>query len=153
MEVDLEPLPDEITPGLTVDGTIRPNVTDYRVKLERTKVTVTLQPIEQETETISGLEIKALISPDMIGAYELKWESPASKFIDIKIAGPPGEVDKVRISPDKHVRAFIELSSQHAKPTATYPQVVVNISFVGVRDVKLAEPRKSVKVRLERKLE
>ena len=153
MEVDLDPLPDEITPGLKVEGTIRPNVADYGIKLEKTKVSVTLQPIEQQTETISGLEIRALLPPDMIGAYTLKWENPASKFIDIKIAGPPGEVDKVRISPDKHIRAFIELSSQHAEPTATYPQVTVDISFVGVRDVKLAEPRKSVKVRLERKLE
>ena len=89
----------------------------------------------------------------MIGACDLEWETPASKFIDIKIAGPPGEVDKVRMSRDKHIQAFIELNSQHAEPTETYPQVAVTINFVGVRDVKLAEPRKSVKVRLERRLE
>lgn len=151
MLVELTQLPAKISPGLEVEGTVIPELQGHKVKPKKSKVRVTLQPIEQQTERISGLEIAVVLPSEMVGAYDLEWESEASKVIDIKVAGPPGEVDKLKISPKKYIRAYIELSSLDAEPTETYPPVTVRVDFRGVSDVKLAEPEKTVRVRLRKK--
>ena len=152
LSVDLGQIPEKITPGLEISGTVATEFEGMPVRPKKTKVTVTLQPTEQSSAVLGPLQIEASLPPDMIGKYDLKFENEASKVVEVKVVGPASELNKLKAAPQEKVWAYIRLGTKHTKATEAYYPVKVEFEFIDVRGIELAEEQKSVKVRLEKKL-
>ncbi len=149
--VDLGRIPEKITPNLTLSGTVQSELSGQPIRPRPGKVTVILQPSEHSTISLGPLQIIVGLPAEMVGVYNLEWEDPASKFVEVAVDGPADELDKLKSAAQEKVRARIDLGLTHAKPTEAYYPVTVQFEFIGVHAVKLAGQEKTVKVRLKRK--
>ncbi len=150
--VELEQIPQEITPDLQLTGTVQSELADLPIRPEPSKVTVILQPREQSRAELGPLLLYAVLPVDMIGKYDLKFEKEADKVVMVNVVGPVGELAKLETPTQEKVRAYIDLGPQHAKATDAYYPVTVRFEFDDdVHEVKISGAPKTVKVRLERK--
>ena len=148
--VALAHVPDPIKSGQELEGTVLTTIAGKPVRPERSTVKVTLQPLQQDTESLGRLQIHANLQLDMVG-YSLEWKEEADQWLEVEVTGPRAEINKLRSASEEKVRAEIWLSRTHAGPTDTYYPVPVKLSFSeDIHGIKLAGPPKNVQVRLRR---
>lgn len=146
------PVPENITPGMKVSGTVSKELRGLPVRPVRSEVTVILQPREQSYAKLGPLPLYAVLPVNMIDKYDLRFDKEADKVVEVSVVGPASELAKLQTPPQEKVRAYIDLGPQHTKFTETFPQVTVRFEFDdNIRGVEISGPPKTVKVRLEKK--
>ncbi len=148
-------VPEKITPGMEVRGTVLRELGGLPVKPTLSEVKVILQLKAQSKAKLAPLPLYAVLPVDMIGKYDLKFEKGADKFVVVSVVGPAGELAKLKTASQEKVRAYIRLENKHIKSMSMegYYPVTVEFEFDDdVRGVKITGPPKTVKVRLEKKL-
>ncbi len=151
--VELGEIPDKISSGEILTGTVSRELGGLPVKPALSEVAVILEPRKQDTIPLGQLQIRVSVPANMFGDYKLVWADSARKVVDVFVEGPTAELDKLRIAPQEKVRAYIDLDLQHTRPTVTFYQVIVRFEFEDdVRGVKISGSDKhTVKVRLEKR--
>ena len=153
--VELGEIPEKITSEEKVSGTVSRELHGLPVRPALLEVTVILEPREQRRDKLGPLKLKALLPADVIGKYDLKFETEADNVVDVTVVGPAAELDKLKSASQEKVRAYIDLDpNKHAKATDTYTYYPVTVRFIfddDVYGVEIFGPPKIVKVRLEKK--
>ncbi len=153
--VELGEIPEKITSEEKVSGTVSRELHGLPVRPALLEVTVILEPREQRRDKLGPLKLKALLPADVIGKYDLKFETEADNVVDVTVVGPAAELDKLKSASQERVRAYIDLDpNKHAKATDTYTYYPVTVRFIfddDVHGVEVFGPPKIVKVRLEKK--
>lgn len=153
--VELRQIPEPITSGRKVSGTVLTELAGHTVRPERPIVNVILQSIEEGTATVGPLQIYVMLPPEMIGSHIPEWQDEAKKVVEVEVVGPRAELDKLKTAAkDMMVKAYIDLSATHAEHTETYYTVPVQLWFSeDIHGVKQFGTAKTVKVRLRSLLE
>ncbi len=105
----------------------------------------------QDKEKLGPLQILVVVPAAMIGSHIVEWEEEANRMVVVELVGPRAELNKLKAAGKENIMAFIVLGSTHAEPTETYYTVPVQFWFAtDIHEVKLADPSKTVKVRLRK---